>query len=64
MPDLSLMYCYNALLQNSISTDCRHLVPVDTTEVGDCSSVHCFMFMWNVAVNLPFGFSVVMDELM
>ena len=63
MPDLSLMYCYNALLQNSISTDCRHLVPVDTTEVGDCSSVRCFMFMWNVAVNLPFAFIAVIDEL-
>ena len=36
---------------------------VNPTEVGDWSFVHCFMFMWNVAVNLPFGFIAVIDEL-
>ena len=63
MPDLSVRKCYNALLQNLISTNCRHLVLVNTTEDGDSDSVHCLMFMWNVAANLPFGFVVAIDEL-
>ena len=63
MPDLSVTKCHNALLQNLISANCRHLVLVNTTEGGDSNSVHCFMFMWNEAVSLPFGFIVVLDEL-
>ena len=63
MPDLSVRKCYNALLQNLISANCRHLVLVNTTEDSDSDSVHCLMFMWNVAANLPFGFMVVIDKL-
>ena len=63
MPDLSVTKCYNTLLQNLISANCRHLVLVNTTEAGDSNSVHCLMFTWNVAANLPFGFIAAIDEL-
>ena len=45
MPDLSVTQCYNTLLPNLVSTGCRHLVPVNTTEAGDWSSVYYYKIM-------------------
>ena len=45
MPDLSVTQCYNTLLPNLVSTGCRHLLPVNTTEAGDWSSVYCYKIM-------------------
>ena len=64
MPDLCVTQSYNALLQNMISIGCKHTVHVNTTSGGDWHFVNCHIIGWNIAVNLLFGFIVLMDELL
>ena len=61
MPDLCVTQSYNALLQNMISIGYKH---VNTTSGGDWHFVNCHIIGWNIAVNLLFGFIVLMDELL
>ena len=63
MPVLSVPEYYNALQQNLVSTDSKHILYVYSTEGDDWNFCKLLPVHLNVAVNFPFGFTILMDEL-